>query len=222
MGGDAAATSKLETFMSSLNTSRDAPEDWSGNEPGEWAPWAFDFFGAPEETQHFVHAIADGEYADATVDEPGNDDLGALASWYVWAALGLFPVTPGEANLALASPLFRSVTITLPDGRHLVEVAPGGERLTPLRPRADRLGADPPRRRQAGVCRRTRAQRPHRDLGHALAARLRAAAPEGPCTSPCRARPTPPGAHQRTTVHRPSAPASSRLSGSHCRAVRRP
>ena len=125
MGGDAAAAAKLETFMSSLNASRDVPEDWSGNEPGEWAPWAFDYFGAPDETQRFVHAIADSEFADAPVDEPGNDDLGALASWYVWAALGLFPVTPGEANLELASPLFPSVTITLPDGRRLVEEAPG-------------------------------------------------------------------------------------------------
>ena len=125
MGGDAAAAAKLETFMSSLNASRDVPEDWSGNEPGEWAPWAFDYFGAPDETQRFVRAIADSEFADAPVDEPGNDDLGALASWYVWAALGLFPVTPGEANLELASPLFPSVTITLPDGRRLVEEAPG-------------------------------------------------------------------------------------------------
>ena len=58
------------------------------------------------------------------MDEPGNDDLGALSSWYVWAALGLFPLTPGAANLALASPLFPAVTITLPDGQHLVEEAP--------------------------------------------------------------------------------------------------
>ena len=65
------------------------------------------------------------EYADAPVDEPGNDDLGALSSWYVWAALGLFPVTPGAGNLSLASPFFPSVTVTLPDGRRLVEQAPG-------------------------------------------------------------------------------------------------
>ena len=43
----------------------------------------------------------------------------------MWAALGLFPVTPGTADLALASPLFPDVDITLPDGRHLVERAPG-------------------------------------------------------------------------------------------------
>ena len=125
MGGDSAAAAKLQTFMASLNTTHDVPEDWSGNEPDEWAPWEFDFFGAPDETQHFVRAIADDEYADAPVDEPGNDDLGALSSWYVWAAIGLFPVTPGAANLSLASPLFPSVTVTLPNGRHLVEQAPG-------------------------------------------------------------------------------------------------
>jgi putative alpha-1,2-mannosidase len=131
MGGDAAATGKLEAFMSSLNASRDTPQEWSGNEPSEWAPWEFDSFGAPEQTQRYVRAIADSQYADAPVDEPGNDDLGALASWYVWAALGLFPVTPGQANLALASPLFPSVAITLPDGRHLVETAPGASASRP-------------------------------------------------------------------------------------------
>ena len=71
------------------------------------------------------------EYADAPVDEPGNDDLGALSSWYVWAALGLFPVTPGSGNLSLASPLFPSVAITLPSGRRLVEQAPGATASRP-------------------------------------------------------------------------------------------
>jgi len=132
MGGDAAAASRLQTFMSSLNATRNAPYEWSGNEPGEWAPWEFDYFGAPDETQQSVRAIVNTEYADAPVDEPGNDDLGAISSWYVWAALGMFPVTPGSANLALASPLFPSVTITLPDGRRLVEQAPGAAASRPF------------------------------------------------------------------------------------------
>jgi len=131
MGGDAAATSKLESFTTSLNASRDASFLWSGNEPGEWAPWEFDYFGAPQQTQRVVRAIVNTEYADTPVDEPGNDDLGAISSWYVWGALGVFPVTPGSADLALASPLFPSVTITLPDGRQLVEVAPGAAASRP-------------------------------------------------------------------------------------------
>ena len=132
MGGDAAAAGKLETFVSSLNATRNAPYEWSGNEPDEWAPWEFDYFGAPEQTQRTVRAIVNTEYADAPVDEPGNDDLGAISSWYVWAALGLFPVTPGSADLALASPLFPSVTIVLPDGRRLVEQAPGAAASRPF------------------------------------------------------------------------------------------
>jgi predicted alpha-1,2-mannosidase len=125
MGGDEAATTKLATFFTQRNATRNAPYDWSGNEPSEWAPWEFDYFGAPSQTQRFVRVIADSEYADAHVNEPGNDDLGAISSWYVWAALGLFPVTPGTADLALASPLFPDVSILLPDGHRLILHAPG-------------------------------------------------------------------------------------------------
>jgi predicted alpha-1,2-mannosidase len=131
LGGDAAAEAKLKTFFTALNAARYSPYDWSGNEPDEWAPWEFDYFGAPEQTQGTVRAIVDTEYADAPVDEPGNDDLGAISSWYVWGSLGMFPVTPATANLALASPLFPSVTISLPDGRRLVEDAPGAASSRP-------------------------------------------------------------------------------------------
>jgi predicted alpha-1,2-mannosidase len=132
MGGDAEASAKLRTFVTALNATRDAPYDWSGNEPDEWAPWEFDWFGSPADTQRTVRAIADTQYADAPVDEPGNDDLGALSSWYVWAALGMMPVTPGTADLALASPLFPTVSITLPGGHRLIEHAPRAAATRPF------------------------------------------------------------------------------------------
>ena len=91
-----------------------------------------------------VRAIADTEYADAPVDEPGNDDLGAISSWYVWAAIGLFPVTPGSADLALASPLFPTVSILLPDGRRLVLHAPGAAASRPYIHALQRLGHHAP------------------------------------------------------------------------------
>ena len=131
MGGDGQAQSALDTFFSSLNAGRDLPYDWAGNEPSLWTPWEYDYFGAPSKTQATVRTIADRLYADAPVDEPGNDDLGAIASWYVWAAMGMYPVTPGTADLALASPLFPKVVLTLPDGRHLVLDAPGASTSTP-------------------------------------------------------------------------------------------
>ncbi len=131
MGGDAAATTELNATLTQLNAGRDLPYDWAGNEPSEWTPWEYDYTGAPERTEQVVRSIADTLYADAPVDEPGNDDLGAISSWYVWAAIGLYPVTPGAADLALASPLFPEVDITLPDGRHLTERAPGASASTP-------------------------------------------------------------------------------------------
>ncbi len=56
--------------------------------------------------------------------EPGNDDLGAMSSWYVWAALGMYPETPGTSVLTLAAPLFPKTVIHLNHGRQIVIRAP--------------------------------------------------------------------------------------------------
>jgi hypothetical protein len=124
MGGNARTVSALDLFFTQLNAGRYLPYDWSGNEPSLWTPWEYDYFGAPSSTQAVVRAIVNTQYADAPVDEPGNDDLGAISSWYVWAAIGLYPVTPGTADLSLASPLFPRVDLTLPDGNRVVMRAP--------------------------------------------------------------------------------------------------
>jgi putative alpha-1,2-mannosidase len=56
---------------------------------------------------------------------PGNDDLGAMSAWYVWAALGMFPAVPGEDVLTLDTPLFPAITISVP-GREPIRIeAPG-------------------------------------------------------------------------------------------------
>jgi predicted alpha-1,2-mannosidase len=131
MGGDAQAVKKLNSFFTLLNVGRDLPFDWAGNEPSLWTPWEYDYFGAPSKTQQIVRRIADDLYSDTPANEPGNDDLGAISSWYVWAAIGMYPVTPGTANLVLASPLFPRVSIALPDHRHIVMHAAAASKLTP-------------------------------------------------------------------------------------------
>lgn len=124
MGGNAAVVAKLNAFFTHLNAGRFAPYDWAGNEPSLWTPWEYDYFGAPGRTQAVVRRIATTLYSDHPADEPGNDDLGAISSWYVWAAIGLFPVTPGSADLALASPLFPETVLILPDNHRLTLDAP--------------------------------------------------------------------------------------------------
>lgn len=61
---------------------------------------------------------------------PGNDDLGQMSTWYVWAARGLYPVYPGRAELVVGSPLFPRVTIERP-GRRIVIQAPVATASTP-------------------------------------------------------------------------------------------
>ena len=60
----------------------------------------------PPQTQQVVREIQDQLYTDTPGGLAGNDDLGAMSSWYVWSALGAYPETPGSADVALGSPLF--------------------------------------------------------------------------------------------------------------------
>jgi putative alpha-1,2-mannosidase len=120
MGGDAAAVAKLNTFFTQLNATRFKPYDWAGNEPSMSAPYAYNYAGAPWGTQSVVRRIMTKLYSASAVNEPGEDDLGALSSWYVWSAIGLYPETPGVADLAMTSPLFPKVTVAAGGGHTLM------------------------------------------------------------------------------------------------------
>ena len=122
---------KLDTFFTQLNAGRKQPYDWAGNEPSLGIPWEYDYAGAPWRTQAVVRRIVTTLYGPTPNGEPGNDDLGAMSSWYVWAALGLYPETPGRGELVFGSPLFPHVTVTLGSGHTLVLSAPGASPTTP-------------------------------------------------------------------------------------------
>ena len=144
MGGNAVAVAKLDTFFSALNTSRKQPYDWAGNEPALGIPWQYDYAGAPWRTQAVVRRIATQLYAATPNGEPGNDDLGAMASWYVWAAIGLYPETPGRADLVLASPLFHDVTVQLSSGKTITISAPDASATRPYVQQLQVSGVTPP------------------------------------------------------------------------------
>jgi predicted alpha-1,2-mannosidase len=123
-GGDAAWVKALDTLTSSV-TAGGPTQIQMGDEPSFAIPWEYDYAGAPDRTQQVVRAIQDGDFTDTPGGLPGNDDLGATSSWYVWSALGGYPETPGSAVLALGSPLFTTITVHLADGRTLRESTSG-------------------------------------------------------------------------------------------------
>lgn len=83
-------------------------------------PYFFNEASHPWLTQKWVSKIMRERYHPTPGGLPGNDDLGAVSSWYVWSALGLYPFCPGKPNYSIGSPIFRSAGINLPGGKRLV------------------------------------------------------------------------------------------------------
>ncbi len=124
LGGRKAVASRLDDFTTKLNVGPNEPYLWAGNEPGFGVPWLYNYIGQPWKTQYTVDRVR-GLFGPTPDGEPGNDDLGALASWYVWAALGMYPSTPGTPILTVGAPLFDRVVIALPAGKSIRISAPG-------------------------------------------------------------------------------------------------
>lgn len=124
LGGRTAVVKRLDRFTKKLNVGPNEPYLWAGNEPGFGVPWLYNYIGQPWKTQRTVDRVR-GLFGPTPGGAPGNDDLGALSSWYVWAALGLYPSTPGTTILTVNTPLFDRAVIALPTGKSIQITAPG-------------------------------------------------------------------------------------------------
>ncbi len=81
------------------------------NEPSIETPWLYDFAGQPWKTQQLVRQVLNTIWKNAPNGIPGNDDLGEMSSWAVFAMMGFYPEIPGRAEFVLGSPIFTSVTV---------------------------------------------------------------------------------------------------------------
>jgi len=87
---------------------------WHGNEPDLHAAYLFNEAGRPDLTQKWVRWILKNKYEDDYVGIDGNDDAGTLSAWYIFSALGIYPIA-GTTIYQLGSPLFESAEINLGD-----------------------------------------------------------------------------------------------------------
>jgi predicted alpha-1,2-mannosidase len=97
-----------------------------GNEPSHHIAYLYAYAGQPWKTQQRVRQIMDDFYTDRRDGLIGNEDCGQMSAWYVMSAMGYYPVNPGQPIYVLGSPLFPSVTITLPNGLTWTVRAEGG------------------------------------------------------------------------------------------------
>ena len=122
LGGREPATRRLDAFFRAPDAgwavTKSGPlHAEMDNEPSIASPWMYLFVGQPWKTQETVRAAMERIWTNTPQGISGNDDLGQMSSWYVWSALGLYPVYPGRAELVVGSPLFASATIDRPGGR---------------------------------------------------------------------------------------------------------
>ena len=111
-GGDAAFLEKLEALFTAPSLVLDARpditgmigQDAQGNEPSHHHPYLFSFAGAAWKTQYWSRRVA-RIYNNTPAGVPGNDDCGQLSSWFVFAALGFYPVNAATGVYVLGSPI---------------------------------------------------------------------------------------------------------------------
>jgi predicted alpha-1,2-mannosidase len=97
-----------------------------GNEPGHHVPWLYAFTDRPAQGPALVRRIAREFYGDGPSGLVGNDDAGQMGAWYVFAALGFYPVMPASGEYVLGEPLVRRATLALAGG-HKLEVVRSAE-----------------------------------------------------------------------------------------------
>jgi len=127
MGGDAKFIARLdEVFDATVDPAHfKNVEDitgligWyaHGNEPSHHIAYLYDYAGAPWKTQQRLKQIMDSQYAPRPDGLSGNDDLGQMSAWYIFSALGFYPVTPASDVYAIGRPFVARAAIHLPSGK---------------------------------------------------------------------------------------------------------
>ena len=124
MGGKVGFVKKLDALFSvNSKLDKNTPMDVSGligqyaqgNEPSHHVAYLFNYGGAPWKTQEKVHQIMTKFYSNKPDGLCGNEDMGQMSAWYVFSALGFYPVNPADGNYVFGTPLFREVSINLPN-----------------------------------------------------------------------------------------------------------
>ncbi|MGE8226463.1 MAG: GH92 family glycosyl hydrolase [Stenotrophomonas sp.] len=96
-----------------------------GNEPSHHVAYLYAHAGQPWRTQARLKQIMDTQYAARPDGLAGNDDLGQMSAWYVFTALGFYPVTPGSNQYIIGRPFLPQATLNLPGGKRFSIVATG-------------------------------------------------------------------------------------------------
>ena len=124
-GGNEAFCRKLDEFFTSTTTSGERNDNASGfiglyahgNEPSHHVAYLYALAGQPHKTQRLVNRIMHNLYNSTSSGYAGNDDCGEMSAWYIFSALGFYPVNPASGEYIIGSPVIDHATICVGNGR---------------------------------------------------------------------------------------------------------
>lgn len=102
-----------------------------GNEPSHHVAYLYAHAGQPWRTQARLGAIMASQYAPRPDGLAGNDDLGQMSAWYVFTALGFYPVAPASNQYVIGRPFLPRATLNLPNGKRFTVIAEGLDEAHP-------------------------------------------------------------------------------------------
>ena len=125
-GGDQGFTDKLDALFTTNSTIQTDIPDLSGrigqyvggNEQSCHITYLYDYAGAPYKTQYWAREAMSRLYHDTPAGEPGNVDCGEMAAWYVFSALGLYPMNPNSGIFVIGSPVVSKAIMLLDRRRY--------------------------------------------------------------------------------------------------------
>jgi predicted alpha-1,2-mannosidase len=135
MGGDKAFITRLDSLFTMhlddkyFAETEDVTRDGlignydQGNEPSHHIPYLYNWTSQPWKTQAMIHRIINTMYRNAVDGLCGNDDCGQMSAWYIFSALGFYPVCPGTDAYNIGSPCVSKASISLPNGKTLTIIA---------------------------------------------------------------------------------------------------
>lgn len=95
-----------------------------GNQPIQHMIYLYNYAGQPWKAQYWIRQVLERMYAPTPDGYCGDEDNGQTSAWYVFSALGFYPVCPGTDQYVLGAPLFKKTTLYLENGKQLLISAP--------------------------------------------------------------------------------------------------
>ena len=127
MGGKAAFVNKLDSLFNmeskvygdgaTLDVTGLIGQYVQGNEPSHHVAYLYALAGKPAKTQEKIHTIINELYNNTPEGLSGNDDCGQMSAWYLFSAMGFYPVNPASGNYVIGAPQLKSIALKVENGK---------------------------------------------------------------------------------------------------------